>query len=71
MKRQAALIPLSREHHDALSYARRAVVASPGHIADAVRLQTLAFWDNSIAGHLTAEETSLLPALTAAGAGRP
>ena len=70
MKRQAALIPLSREHHDALSYARRAVEATPGAEADAVRQRTLAFWGECIAAHLAVEENSLLPALTAAGAGR-
>ena len=69
MKRQAALIPLSREHHDALSYARQAVAASQGQHADTVRLRTLALWDSSIAAHLATEEASLLPALAAAGAG--
>lgn len=70
MKRQIALIPLSREHHDALSYARRAVEASPGAEADAARERTLAFWDRSIAAHLAREENSLFPALKGAGASR-
>ena len=62
MKRQAALIPLSREHHDALSYARQAVAACQGQHADTVRLRTLALWDSSIAAHLATEEASpLLP----------
>ena len=70
MKRQAALIHLSREHHDALSYARRPVAASGGPAAAEARQHTLAFWDDCIAAHLAEEERVLLPALGAAGAQR-
>jgi len=70
MKRQPALIPLSREHHDALSYARRAIAASGGPAAADARQHTLTFWDDCIAAHLAEEERVLLPALDAAGAQR-
>ncbi len=69
MKRAAALVPLSREHHDALVFARRAMAASSDvSAATTCRDNILDLWDATIESHLQSEEASLLPALTAAGA---
>lgn len=69
MKRATALVPLSREHHDALVFARRAMAAASNmSMAKACRDNVLAMWDTTIASHLQTEEATLLPALIAAGA---
>lgn len=69
LKRASALIPLSREHHDALVFARRAMAAaSEPTMAQAHRDRVLSMWDETIESHLCTEEATLLPALIAAGA---
>ena len=65
MKRAAELIPLSREHHEALVLARRACA---GAEPEAVREQVLRRWSQQIESHFAAEEQVLLPALARAGA---
>lgn len=69
MKRATALVPLSREHHDALVFARRAMAAaSDAKMAKACRDRVLAMWDETIESHLCTEEVTLLPALANVGA---
>lgn len=69
MKRATALVPLSREHHDALVFARRAMAAaSDAKMAKACRDSVLAMWDETIESHLCTEEVTLLPALANVGA---
>lgn len=68
MKRAPALVPLSREHHEALVLARRACEpgrpqAQPG----ALRAHLLQRWDAQFQAHFACEEAHLLPALQAAG----
>jgi hypothetical protein len=65
MKRAPELIPLSREHHEALVLARRACA---GAQPDAVCEHVLRRW-SQIEAHFAAEERVLLPALQRAGAG--
>ena len=65
MKRAPELMPLSREHHDALVLARRACAgAEPGAVCEHV----LRRW-SQFEAHFAAEEQVLLPALQRAGAG--
>lgn len=67
MKRAPALIPLSREHHEALVLARRACEpqrADPGPL----RLHVLERWKAHFEPHFATEEAVLFPALEAAGA---
>lgn len=69
MKRATALVPLSREHHDALVFARRAMAAaSDATMAKACRDSVLTMWDETIESHLCTEEATLLPALANVGA---
>ena len=68
MKRAAELMPLSREHHEALVLARRACEPERAEPA-LVREQVLRRWDEQFEPHFAAEERALLPALAAAGAG--
>lgn len=72
MKRHAALLQLSREHHIALKLARLArFAADSGHalaIAEAAE-KIVGIFANEIEPHFQAEESVLLPALSAAGAG--
>lgn len=68
MKRAAELMPLSREHHEALVLARRACEPERADPA-ALREQVLRRWGEQFEPHFTAEEQVLLAALTAAGAG--
>ena len=68
MKRAPALVPLSREHHEALVLARRACEptreqAEPGTL----RAHLLRRWDAQFDAHFAREEAHLLPALAAAG----
>ncbi|NTV68856.1 MAG: hemerythrin domain-containing protein [Azonexaceae bacterium] len=72
MKRHAALLQLSREHHQALKLSRLARFASDaGHalaIAEAAEKIIESFPD-ALEPHFLSEEKDLLPALAAAGAG--
>ena len=67
MKRAPELIPLSREHHEALVLARR---ACEPHRADPaqLRMHVLRRWDAHFEPHFATEEAALFPALAAAGA---
>jgi hemerythrin-like domain-containing protein len=66
MKRAAELMPLSRQHHEALVLARRA--CEPQRADPAVlREQLLRRWSEHFEPHFEAEEKVLLPALAAAG----
>ncbi|OHC63295.1 MAG: hemerythrin HHE cation binding region [Rhodocyclaceae bacterium] len=71
MKRHAALLQLSREHHHALKLSRLARFASDaGHalaIAEAAEKIIEAF-PEVLEPHFQSEENDLLPALAAAGA---
>ena len=65
MKRAPELIPLSREHHEALVLARRACA---GAELESTSEHVLHRWPQFEA-HFAAEEQILLPALQRAGAG--
>jgi hypothetical protein len=68
MKRSDALLGLSREHHEALVLARRAVNADPfGEDARKLREHLLTRWAAQFAPHFELEEEELLPALDSAG----
>ena len=67
MKRSAALVPLSREHHEALVLARRAAAALDAESAARLVTQLLARWEAQFAPHFACEEQALLPALRAGG----
>jgi len=68
MKRAGALVPLSREHHEALVLARRACEPHrPDAEPAALRQQLLQRWDAQFEPHFAAEEQVLLPALEQAG----
>jgi len=69
MKRSAALIRLSREHHSALVLARRARRASVANAEAASRFMTQAFaaFTRELEPHFRIEEAALLPAMTDAG----
>ncbi|PKO39856.1 MAG: hemerythrin HHE cation-binding protein [Betaproteobacteria bacterium HGW-Betaproteobacteria-6] len=71
MKRHAALLQLSREHHHALKLSRLARFASDANhalaIAEAAEKIIEAF-PEVLEPHFRSEETDLLPALAAAGA---
>ena len=68
MKRAVELMPLSREHHEALVLARRACEPERADPA-ALREQVLRRWSEHFEPHFAAEEQVLLAALAAAGAG--
>jgi len=71
MKRHAALLQLSREHHQALKMARQARFASDAGISEAITQAAEAICErfrDELEPHFQAEEKDLLPALTAAGA---
>lgn len=67
MKRSAALQDLSREHHHALSLARR--IATAGDTATHAELvqHASASFQRELEPHFATEETDLLPRLAAAG----
>ena len=68
MKRAPALMPLSREHHEALVLARRACEPSrPQAEPESLRAHLLRRWDEQFEAHFTREEDHLLPALHSAG----
>ena len=62
MKRSAALIPLSHDHHHALDAARRLQGADAATAGDAIAW-FLAFWERDGARHFEIEERLILPAL--------
>ncbi len=69
MKRSPALVPLSREHHEALVLARRACEPDrPSADPLDVRDHVLRRWTGHIESHFRLEEQALLPALAEAGA---
>jgi hemerythrin-like domain-containing protein len=68
MKRAAALLGLSREHHEALVLARRACEPDrPQAEPAALRLHLLQRWREHFEPHFALEEAVLLPALEQAG----
>jgi streptomycin 6-kinase len=60
-RRSAALVPLSREHHQALKQAI-ALKRARAEDADAVWRKFLEFWEGAGAAHFHEEESELLPA---------
>ncbi|MCY4188197.1 MAG: hemerythrin domain-containing protein, partial [Bryobacterales bacterium] len=72
MKRHAALVPLSRQHHDGLALgvmidrALGAGGAAPARL-ERLRLQALELWDLEFRGHFEVEERIVFPAARAAG----
>lgn len=70
MKRDPALVTLSREHHTALSLAKRVKEASasgdPGRIERA-RSDVAAFFVSDLAAHFASEEATILVGLAEAG----
>jgi hypothetical protein len=66
MKRSAALIPLSRDHHRALDVARRLRRATDDDIDEVVR-GFEAFWQPGGRRHFDVEEQLLLPAVAGYG----
>jgi hypothetical protein len=69
MIRSTALVPLSREHHEALVLARRACEPlRPGAEPAVLRDRLLQRWPRVFEPHFAVEEEVLLPALAAAGA---
>lgn len=70
MKRSLRLQPLSREHHTALSLARRAEKAAAAARVEEIRdmaARAVAGFDGHLKRHFEEEERWLLPALGAAG----
>ncbi|WP_341678091.1 hemerythrin domain-containing protein [Niveibacterium sp. SC-1] len=64
MKRHPALIELSREHHGALSLARRIALAEVGTTEwNALRTRVLGPFRSELMAHFADEETRLLPLL--------
>ncbi len=66
MKRSPALTTLSREHHAALVWAKRAK-ASSGHETSVLMAQLATFFDHELEPHFQAEENGLLAALEQQG----
>ena len=72
MKRHAALLQLSREHHQALKMARQARFACDAGLGPAIAqaAETICErFQEELEAHFQTEEIDLLPALAAAGAG--
>lgn len=68
MKRAPALVPLARDHHEALVLARRACKAGVDDpVFGELREEVLQRWRDRIAPHFEVEERVLFPALAAAG----
>jgi hypothetical protein len=63
LKRHAALVPLSRDHHSALVQARALRRTPDAETARAF----LAYFDEELCGHMQDEERIVLPAAKAAG----
>ena len=69
VKRSTELVPLSREHHEALVLARRACEPHRPHAEPAqLRSHILRRWTEHFAPHFALEERVLFPALREAGA---
>lgn len=66
MKRSPALVALSREHHTALVWAKRAQRGASGDPQTLVA-QLVAAFDREMEPHFQTEEKDLLPALRACG----
>lgn len=66
MKRSAALIPLSRDHHVSLVEARELMRATPENVGEAVE-RFGAHWREHAAHHFRVEEEVLLPGYAAHG----
>jgi len=66
MKRSPALVALSREHHTALVWAKRAQRGASGDPQTLV-VQLVAVFDREMELHFQTEEKDLLPALRACG----
>ena len=66
MKRHAALIPLSRQHHDGLAlcvFIERDLSDDAGPaVAERLRKQVLDAWELELSGHFAVEEQVLFPA---------
>ncbi|HJV63964.1 MAG TPA: hemerythrin domain-containing protein [Albitalea sp.] len=72
MKRSDALIPLSREHHEALVLARRAAGCNvDSGAARELREHVLRRWEAQFEPHFALEELALFPALAAVGHDMP
>jgi len=67
MKRRPALLPLSREHHGALSLAHRIARAGEPAIIASLMESVAALFRRELEPHFQAEEADLLPRLAAAG----
>ncbi len=67
MKRHAALVPLSRQHHDGLAlcvFIRRDLGAgAEAAVAERLRQQALDLWDLELRGHFAVEEEVLFNAV--------
>jgi len=65
MKRDPALVPLSRQHHDGLAlgvYVRRGLRGSdPQWTLAALRDQALTLWEHEYSGHFAVEERFVFP----------
>ncbi len=65
MKRHAALVPLSRQHHDGLAlcvFIQRDLREGAGpEVAERLRQQALDAWDLELQGHFAVEEDVLFP----------
>ena len=65
MKRHPALVPLSRQHHDALAvgvFIQRGLRDGAGpRTAERLRRQALDVWNLELSGHFEVEETVLFP----------
>lgn len=66
MKRSPALVALSREHHTALVWAKRAQRLD-NSAPQALMAQLVAVFDREMEPHFQTEENDLLPALRACG----
>ena len=67
MKRSAALLKLSREHHTALVLALRISRAGDATAQAELLISVPAIFRDELAPHFAAEESDLLPKLAAAG----
>ncbi len=66
MKRHPALIPLSRQHHDALAlgvFIERGLREPDAVVLERLREQALDLWELELRGHFEVEESVLFPAV--------
>lgn len=66
MKRNPALVALSREHHTALVWAKRAQRGTPAD-PQTLMAQLVAVFDRDMEPHFLSEENGILPALSDRG----